>query len=82
MSIDTLRVFLLWCTIINYAILMLWWILLTQAHDWMNRMLCRWVVQLPDEKIDLMQLYGITFYKLAIVLFNFVPFIALSIVKR
>jgi hypothetical protein len=77
--VQRLREFFLCCSIINYVILIVWWLQFTQAHDWMNRLLRRWVL-LPDEKMDAIQLMGFTLYKLGILLLNIVPFVTLCIV--
>jgi hypothetical protein len=81
MTIQTLREFFLWCSAINYAILLLWWLLYTCGHGWMNRLLSRWG-RLPIEQMDAIQFNGIIRYKLSIVLFNIVPFVALCMVRR
>ena len=36
MSIELARNFLLWCTVINYGILLVWFLVFTLAHDWMR----------------------------------------------
>jgi hypothetical protein len=47
MSIELTRSFLLWCTVINYGILLVWFLLFTLAHDWMRRFHGRWFL-IPD----------------------------------
>jgi hypothetical protein len=42
MSIETLRSFLLACTVINYAILMVWFLAFMMAHDTLHRLHSRW----------------------------------------
>jgi hypothetical protein len=37
MNIELTREFLLWCTIINFGILMVWWLFFVVARDWMHR---------------------------------------------
>jgi hypothetical protein len=37
MSIELTRSFLLWCTVINYGILLVWFLVFTLAHDRMRR---------------------------------------------
>ncbi len=37
MNIGLTREFLLWCTIINFGILMVWWLFFVVARDWMHR---------------------------------------------
>jgi hypothetical protein len=38
MSFDGIRSFLLWCTVFNYGILMVWFLLIAVAHDWIFHM--------------------------------------------
>jgi uncharacterized protein DUF6868 len=48
-------------------------------HGWMHRLSNRWY-RVSAEQFDLLQLCGITLYKLLIFMFNLVPYIALLIV--
>ena len=41
-TIAELKAFLLWCTLINYAVLIVWFGALTFAHEWMFRLHTRW----------------------------------------
>ena len=34
--------FLLWCTILNYLVLLLWFVAFSLAHDWMFKLHGRW----------------------------------------
>ena len=80
MSIETTREVLLWCTFINYGVLLLWFLVFLFAHDWMHRLHGRWF-RLSPEHFDAIHYSGMAIYKLGIFLFNLVPFIALLIVK-
>ena len=80
MSIETARSFFLWCSIINYAILLLWVVLATLGRGWLYRIWNRWF-RLSTEQFDMLNIAGITFYKVSIFLFNIVPCIALYLVK-
>jgi hypothetical protein len=78
MNVETLRNALLWCGIINYAILVLWAALVFLAPG-----LLRWFARLyrvPAEQFDAIQYGLIALYKIGIILFNLVPYIALRIV--
>jgi hypothetical protein len=44
MNIELTREFLLWCTIINFGILMVWWLFFVVARDWMHRFHGKWAV--------------------------------------
>jgi hypothetical protein len=78
MNVETVRNALLWCGIINYAMLLLWVAIFFLAPGFL-----RWVGRLyrmPAEQFDALQYGGMVLYKLGIVLFNLVPYIALRIV--
>jgi hypothetical protein len=80
MSIELVRNALLWCTVINFALLALWSLLLyVLPHEWLYRILRRWC-HLTAEQFDTANLAGIVLYKVGIILFNLVPYIALRIV--
>ena len=79
MSIEIAREFLLWCAAINYGVLLLWFLVFKFAHDWMYRFHSQWF-RLPTEQFDAIHYAGMAIYKIGILLFNLVPYIALRIV--
>jgi Family of unknown function (DUF6868) len=79
MSIEIARGFFLWCSVINYAILLVWAALATIGRNWMYRLLSR-MFQLSTEQFDMLNLAGITLYKTGIILLNIVPCISLFLV--
>ena len=80
-TILVLRAMLMWCFIINYVLMMIWGLMFMFGRSWMNRLLTK-LVSLPAEKLDEIQFTGIVFYKLAIVVFNLVPWLALVIIEK
>jgi hypothetical protein len=79
MTIDMVRDVLLWCTVLNYGILLLWFLVFSLAHDWMYRFHGRWF-RVSPEQFDGIHYAGIAFYKVGIFLFNLIPYVALRIV--
>lgn len=77
MSIDLTRSFLLWSTVINYAILLVWFLVFWDAHDWLRHLHGRWF-RLSDEQFDALHYAGMSMYKIGILLFNLVPFLVLT----
>ena len=69
---------LLWCVVINYAILLLWFGLFVYGHEWWYRMQRQWF-ELSRETFDALNWAGIALYKLGILLLNLVPLVALCI---
>lgn len=78
MSLDILKSFLLWCLIVDYAILILWFLMFTFARGWMYRLHGHWF-KLSSESFDLIHYAGMAGFKLAIVVFNLTPLLALMI---
>lgn len=72
------RDFFLWCAIINYGILMCWFFCFVVAHDWMLRWHCRWF-RMSTEQIYVVHYGGMAVYKIVVLLFNLVPYVALLI---
>lgn len=79
MSIELTRSFLLWCTVINYGILLIWFLIFTLAHGWIRRLHSKWF-RIPDEQLDALHYLGMSIYKIGILLFNLVPLVVLCIV--
>ncbi len=79
MSVAQLQSVLLWCTGINYSLLIIWVLLATRARAPWQRLQIR-LFHVPSESIDTLNWAGIGLYKLAIVMFNLVPYVALRIV--
>lgn len=78
MSIHEIRQLLIWCTIINYGILLLWFLMFTCIGNWFYRFQNRWF-PLSRETFTVVHYCGIGLYKLAIFIFNLIPLIALLI---
>ena len=81
MGIKVIRDVLMWCTIINSGVLLFWFLLFVLARDWMHRYHSRWF-PMSKEAFNVVHYSGMGLFKLAVVLFNLVPFIALLIVSR
>jgi hypothetical protein len=81
MNIETVRSFFLWCTVINYAVLLLWVVIFWFVHDWHYRLTNRFF-KVSVETYDLVNFSGIAAFKIAIILLNLVPFLALCIIDR
>ncbi len=80
MSIELAVQFLLWCTILNYAMLLLWFIFFMSARDFMMRLHGRWF-KMTGEQFDAIHYAGMAFYKIGIFLFNLAPLVALCIMR-
>ena len=68
-----------WCAIINYAILVLWFLVLVYAKDWVYKTHGRWF-DIPHDQFDVIhyQLMGV--YKFGIFLLNLIPYLVLRFI--
>ncbi len=80
MLLQDLKPFLLYCTLINYAILLSWFDYLTHNHDFVYRLHTRWLY-LPVERFDGIHYGGMAVYKIGVLLFNLVPLLALCMLS-
>lgn len=78
MTIEIVREVLGWSALINYALLTVWFLIFSWAHNWLYGFHGKWFT-LPVEKFDAIHYAAMAFYKLAIFMLNLVPYIALRI---
>lgn len=78
---DSLCRFLLWSLIINYVILLIWFLAFVFARNWLQRLHGRWF-QLSDTGFDAIHYGGMAIYKIGILLFNLAPLLALWLMGR
>lgn len=76
MSVEILLEALAWCTVINYGLLIFWFVVFVLAHAWVYRLHSRWF-SLPVEKFDTIHYSGMALFKLLIFVFNLTPYLAL-----
>jgi len=70
-----------WCTVVNYAVLLVWFAVFTIAHDWMYRLHGQWFLLTP-EQFDAVHYGAMAVYKTGVLLLNLVPYLAMLIVGR
>ena len=69
---------LLLCTLINYVVLLAWFVAFSAAHEWLYRLHARWF-RLPAERFDAIHYAAMALYKVGILLLNLVPYVALRL---
>jgi len=79
MALETVRAVFAWCTAINLGLFIWWFLFFVWAHDWMYRLHARWF-KITVEKFDALHYAGMALFKMAILLFNLVPYLAMRIV--
>ena len=81
MELETLRAFFMWCTIINAALMTLSFLICGPAGGWVYRQHSRWF-PMSRETFNVVMYSFMGIYKIAIIAFNLVPYLALSIIVR
>lgn len=79
MTVEILRDFLAWCSVINIGLLLFWVLWLMLLHDFVYRIHGKWF-KMSVERFDAIHYAGIAFFKICIIVFNIVPYLALRIV--
>ncbi len=78
MDIQTLTTFFMWCTIINGGILILWGVFCMFAADLVYRTHSKWF-PMPRETFNVVIYSFLGVFKIFVIMFNVVPYIALRI---
>jgi hypothetical protein len=78
MTLATIKLVLLWSFAINYGVLLLWCALILFAHDFCYRITSRFF-RISEQAFDTINYGGIAAYKICILFFNLVPWLALSL---
>ncbi|MDW5441589.1 DUF6868 family protein [Polaromonas sp. SM01] len=76
MTIKLAGDFVLWCAVINYVVLLAWFVAFRSAHAWMYGLHSRWF-QMSEERFDRVHYGCMALYKVGILLFNVAPYLAL-----
>lgn len=79
MDMLALRTFFMWCTILNAGLLLLTFLILALAGDWVYRMHSRWF-PMPRETFNVVIYSFLGVMKLFVWVFNLIPFLALVII--
>ncbi len=79
MTVELIIAVLGWCTLINFCLLVWWVLFLTIAHDWTLRLHTKWF-RLSPEQFDSIHYSLMGVFKIGVIVFNLVPYLALRIV--
>lgn len=80
MNLEQLRKMLWYCIVLNFALLLFWGSLWWLPHEWWYQAAGR-AFRLSHEQFDTISLAGILCYKIGILLFNVVPYLALRLMR-
>ena len=78
MPIGFLREFFFWCAVVNYGILLCWFIAFLVAHDALRRLHTKWF-QLSAAQFDAIHYSIMAAYKIGILLLNVAPYVAVRV---
>ncbi|HEX4896085.1 MAG TPA: hypothetical protein VFV11_07130 [Solimonas sp.] len=78
MSLDTLQSVLGLCALISYGVLMLWFGVFVLAREPLQRLHGRWF-RLSSTQFDALHYGAMAAYKLLVLVFNLVPWLALQL---
>ena len=79
MVLEDIRAAFGWCTLINWAVLFLWWMGMAFAHDSIHAVHGKWF-SIPVERFDSIHYQSMAIFKIGIILLNLAPYLALRIV--
>ena len=80
MTIELLQSLLMWCTIINFGILIVWSLFMSLGRRFLSFTQAK-MFGVPEDKLAVILYKCLAYYKILVIVFNVVPFIALLIVK-
>jgi hypothetical protein len=80
MNIESMRSFLIWCAVLNYTVLILWFMVFLVFGRQLWQMHSKWFA-LTKEQFDGYMYQGLMFYKIAVLIFNVAPLAALYLMK-
>lgn len=79
MTLETVRDFLAWCTVINFVFLFIAGLLSIGINDWSSRLQSK-LFRLTVEEARAFNYKILGIYKVLIVVFNLVPYLALRVI--
>ena len=79
MDIAQIGRFFLWCALINYCFLIIWFLMFARARNWIFHVHSRWF-KIRDDHFDDIHYAGMMIYKLAIFVFCVAPWLAILLV--
>lgn len=79
MNIELLKEFLLWCLVINYSLLITWFLVFWRRHDWLYQFHSTWF-SISVKSFDAMHYQLIGVYKILVFVFNLIPLVALHLI--
>ena len=80
MDISIIREMLGWCALINYSILITWFLVFIFAGDWMYGIHNKWF-NVSRERFNSIHFITMAWFEISIWLFSLTPYIALHLIN-
>ncbi len=78
MTVEMVRLFFGWCTLLNVGLLIWWFLFFWLGHDLMYRYHGK-MFKLSVQTFDAIHYGGMAVFKIGIFVFNLIPYLALAI---
>jgi len=78
-DIEMLTRFFMWCSILNTSLLAVSFLILAFAGDWVYRIHGKWFT-MPRETFNVVLYSFVGVYKIIVIVFNIIPWMALAII--
>ena len=79
MTMAQIREFLMWCSIVNVGIIIFSFLILSLARQWVYVMHSKWF-PITEGQFNAIMYSFVAFYKILIIVFNIVPYLAVCII--
>jgi len=78
MTLEAIKEFFMWCTVVNVSILIFSYIVLVSLKDFVYRTHSKWI-PVSKEQFHMAMYSFFALHKILVIVFNVIPYIALSI---
>lgn len=78
MALEVIRDILMWCSLINAALLIFLFVILTAGRKWVYSIHSK-LFPITEEQFNMIIYSFFAFYKIVIIVFNIIPYVAVSI---
>lgn len=79
MTVEMIRAFFGWCTLLNWGIMIIYFMFITLGRSWTYRMHGK-MFDIPPENFGKIHYQILGGYKVAVFVFNLVPYLVLRII--
>jgi hypothetical protein len=81
MTMDQIREMLGWCTVINVVLMLVSWVIMLKLRAWAYSIHSKWF-PITEQQFNVVVYSFFGLYKVLVIVFNIIPWIAISIVME